>query len=432
MKTYNKRVCTPSRRDGHVLNRECNIFSSSKELKPKVHRSARYTSIVVIALTVALGAACNRAGGAASGGDVAATVNGKNIMMSEVDTILSQQANGQQSKMSPLELAAARMQVLDELVKQEILFQRAEKEKLLPNEDDVTAAISQKKQQNGMTEEEYQKYLKSSGQTDQGVRESARKQLAVQKLLDKVAGQIKISDKEVQDFFDNNRQRYVAQRGVGLAAIVVDPADNGLQDDAKGDAEAKLKIDGVYARLKQGADFATVAREKSEDPNSNVRGGDIGFATEDQLKQNGFPQETVSQFFGPMQNGDITAPVHFPTGQWYIFKLTDKRLQSENLTLDSPDVRKDITDALLNQRRQVLSAALLQVAMNDSKISNNLATKMLESPQNFGTLRPAGAAASTAPADAASPAAASSPAAQTAASPKAAASPAGSPAAKKK
>lgn len=392
-----------------------------------MQRAAKYTTLVLIAVTATLFAACDRVGGGSSGGDVAATINGKNITMSEVDTSLSQQAKGQQSQMSPLELAAARMQVLDDLIKQEVLFQRAEKEKLLPTEDEITGAINQQKQQFGMTEEEYQKNLKDQGQTEQSVREAARKQLAVSKLLDKVAGQIKVNDREVQDFYDNNRQRFVAARGVGLAAIMVDPADNGMSDDAKGEAEAKLKIDGIYTRLKNGADFATVAREKSEDPNSNVRGGDIGFATEDQLKQNGFPAEVITQFFGSMQNGDITSPVRFPTGQWYIFKLTDKRLQSENLTLDNPEVRKQITDALLNQRKQVLSAALLEVATNEAKITNNLATKMLDSPQNFGTMRPAGAAAATPPAAGSAPTSTS----QSAASPKAPAPPAASPAAKK-
>jgi parvulin-like peptidyl-prolyl isomerase len=358
-----------------------------------VYRAVQSSIAVLLISAAILFASCNKTGGASGSGDVAATVNGKNILMSEVDTLLSQRAKGQQSQMSPLELADARMQVLDDLVKQEVLFQRADKEKLLPTEDEVTQVIATQKQQNGMTEEEYQKRLKESGQTEQALREVARKQLAVQKVLDKVGGQIKISDREVQDFYENNRQRFVAARGVGLAAIMVDPADNGMTDDAKGEAEAKLKIDGLYARLKNGADFATVAREKSEDPNSNVRGGDIGFATEDALKQNGFPQDVISQFFGPMQNGDITSPVRFNTGQWYIFKLTDKRLQSENLTLDSPDVRRQITDALLNQRRQVLSSALLEVATNEAKISNNLAAKMLESPQNFGTLRPAAPAA---------------------------------------
>jgi len=48
------------------------------------------------------------------------------------------------------------------------------------------------------------------------------------------------------------------------------------------------------------ADFATVARAKSEDINSLRGGGDIGFATEEDLKSNGFPPEVVSNLFGSM------------------------------------------------------------------------------------------------------------------------------------
>ena len=90
--------------------------------------------------------------------------------------------------------------------------------------------------------------------------------------------------------------------------------------------------------------------------------------------------------------------------QWYVFKLAEKRLQTENLTLESPGVRQQITQALTNQRKEILNAALLEVAMNEAKIVNNLAANMLDNPSNLG-LRPA------------SPGAAASPAAQYAAQP---------------
>ncbi|MEJ7619036.1 MAG: peptidylprolyl isomerase [Pyrinomonadaceae bacterium] len=176
--------------------------------------------------------------------------------------------------------------------------------------------------------------------------------------------------------------------------------DNRLSEDAKNESEAKSKIDIIYQRLKSGADFATVAREKSEDP-SNIRGGDIGFATEDQLKQTGFPPELVDRFFTSMQAGDITPPLKFSNNNWYIFKLTSRQLQNENLTLESPNVRDQVKEILLNQHRQMLNAALLGVAINEAKIENNLALNMLNSPSNLSGLRPAqtgGPAAATAPA----------------------------------
>lgn len=387
--------------------------------------------ITVIAASALAFAACNNANSTGSGGgstskeNVAATVNGKEIKLGEVDTILVQQMKGQQQpqpQLSPLEQAAARLQVLDDLIKQEVLFQRAEKEGLLPKEDEITQAINEQKQQNGMTEEQYQKMLKDNNQTEQQLRDIARKQIAVKKLLDKIGSTVGApSEKELEDFYNNNKERYINARGVALAAILVDPAVNeGLTDDAKGEAEAKQKIDIIYQRLKNGADFATIAREKSEDPQSSVRGGDLQrYFTEDQLKQLGLPQDLIAKFFSQMQNGDYTPPQRLGSGQWYIFKLTDKRLQTENLTLDNPEVRKDITDGLVNQRKQILVEALLRVATNESKIENKLAADIVASPDKMSGLRPATPGTTASPA--ASPAASATP--QATASPAASASP---------
>lgn len=380
--------------------------------------------ITVIAASALAFAACGSKGSTggvnSSGGatDVAATVNGKNIMLSEVDTLISQQFQGQQLNLSPLERAQTRLQALNTLIQKEVLFQRAEKEGLLPKDDEVTQFLNDLKQQSGMTEEEFQKKLKDQGQTVEMLREEARKSKAIEKLQNQVNAKITIRDEEVQDFYNNNKQRFVNPRGVGLANIVVDPLENGGQDDAKSEAEAKVKIDNIYAQLKSGADFATVARARSEDP-SNVRGGDIGFATEDDLKQNGFPPALIEQLFGPLQVGSFTPPVLI-NKRWFIFKLQSKQLQNENLTFDSPGVRQQITQALTNQRKEILNAALLEVAMNESKVVNKLAADMLASPEKMSGLRQAtpGTAASpgASPAASATPQAIASPAA-TAASP---------------
>ncbi len=375
-----------------------------------MYRAAKQFSLLaIVVLFAVVFVACDRTsgGGGGNGTAVAASVNDKKIMLTEVDKILEQQAKSQQvqfSDMSQLELAAGRLQVLDELIRREVLFQRAEKEKLLPTDDEVAQAINAQKQQLG-TQEEFQRALKESGQTEDAVRDIAHRQLAIQKLLDRTAAKIEPpTDKEVEDFYNNNKARYVSQRGVGLAAIIVDPADNGATNDAKSDIEAKNKIDIIYQRLKSNADFATVARAESEDPQSVQRGGDVGFFSEDQLKQSGFPQELIGRFFSGMEVGSYTAPIQ-SNGRWTIFKLTDKRLQSENLTLDNPDVRKDATDNILNQRKQILNAAMLEVAMREAKITNNLAQDMLNSSTSLSSLRPAGSRPAASPATGASPAA---------------------------
>ena len=393
------------------------------------------TAAAVLALVSISFGACSSGGGSDSKDSlVAASVNGKNIMLSEVEQSVSRQAEGKQAQLSQLELAQARLAVLSSLIQREVLFQRAEREKTLPTEDQITAFINQQKQQSGMTDDDFRKNLVAGGMTEETLREEARKSIAIQNLNDKYSSKVTVNDKEVEDFYNSNRDRFVSSRGVALAMIVADPADNAgqgiTQNDAKSETEAKLKIDNVSQQLKGGADFATVARDKSEDQ-SFVRGGDLGFATEEDLKQNGFPPELISRLFGPMQTGDTTEPIRFGTGKWYVFKLAEKRLQTENLTLESPNVRQQITQALINQRKEILKAALLEVAMNDAKIVNKLASTMLETPSNLG-LRPASsgavpaATATPAPAATATPqpaASATAPAASPNASPKAAASP---------
>ena len=391
-----------------------------------MHRAAKHIVILFFVAFVAFAtASCNRTGsGATTNTDpsIAATVNGKGIALSEVDQLISQQTQGQQAQMSQLQNAQARLQVLDSLIQKEVLFQRADKEKLLPTEDEITAFINNQMQQANMTQEQFNARLKEQNQTMESLREEARKQIAIQKLQDKTNGKVGLpSDKEVEDFYNANKEQFVSKRGVALAGISVDPQPNeGMQDDAKSEAEAKQKIDLIYQQLKSGADFATVARARSED-NYGPRGGDIGFATEQDLKQNGFSDELISQFF-KMERGSYTAPVQM-RGSWYIFKLQDKQLQNENRTLDSPEVRSQITEALINQRKQLLNTALLEVAMNEAQIVNNLASKMLNSPDNFGLPRPAQATSSATPASSPAAAATTTPQQQQQASPQPSASP---------
>jgi len=358
-----------------------------------VHRTVKQTitAAFLAATLLSVGACSNSGGGDNKDNTVAATVNGKSILLKEVEQGVTTQSGGKQAQLSQLELAQARLQVLGSLIQQEVLFQRAEREKMLPTEDEITAFINQNKLQSGMTDDDLQKNLVAQKMTMESYRELTRKNLAIQKLQEKYNSKITVSDKEVEDFYNGNRERFISARGVALAMIMVDPADNSSQgitrNDAKSDAEAKLKIDNINQQLKGNADFATVARAQSEDANSVPRGGDVGFANEDLLKQNGFPADLISKFF-TMQAGDKTEPVRFADGKWYIFKLEEKRLQTENLTLESPGVRPQITQALTKQRSDILNTALLEVSTNESKIVNNMAGTMLNNPSNLG-LRPA-------------------------------------------
>lgn len=366
--------------------------------------------LITIVFTACPGAKTN------PGSEVAATVNGKPINMKEIETLLHQQMQGEESKLSTLELSQARLQILEGLIQKEVLYQKADKEKLLPSEDEINTDINKKIQNSGITKEQFDAELKRIGQTEAGLREETRKLLAIQKLQERVTNKVKPpEDKTVTDFFNSNPELFVRPRGVELAAIVVTAQETqGLIDDAKNEIDAKKKADQIYQQLKAGADFASVARARSEDQNS-VNGGDIGFLPENDLKGK-FPEELVKRFFA-MNRGDVTEPVAVPGG-YYIFKLVDKQEQLENLTLASPGVKEKIANAITSQQKQVLIAAMQVVAMSEARIDNILAKELLEKPEKLNVLRPApqqsgtpaATPATTAPSPVASPAASQSPA----------------------
>lgn len=375
-----------------------------------MNRAAKNTlALIVVAASAFALTACP--GKKTNGGstEVAAVVNGKNIPLGEVERVIKEQTNGQQSALSPLELGAARLQVLDSLIKEEVLYQRADKEKLMPTDDEIGKVVGDQKQQAG-SKETWEKALKDAGQTEDGLRELVRKRLAMQKVLDKVGSKVETpSDKEIEDFYNNNRQRYVTARGVDLAVIYVDPQPNaGVTNDAQSEADAQSKANFIAQRLKSGGNFADVAREQSEDGQTAQRGGDIGFFGEEELKRAGFPDDLISRFFGSMQTGDVTPPIKGSDGRWSIWKLSSKRLEAENLTLDNPQVRQDASNSIISQRKQIMNAALLEVALREAKIENKLAESMLASASSLSSLRPAGAPTPAAPAATAAPAPASS------------------------
>lgn len=366
------------------------------------------TPICFLLLTMAV-ASCG-GGGATTSGDIgkddtAAVVNSVKITVADVDRVTAQQLRGQESQLSQLELANARLQALDNLVTQEVLYQRAQKENLVLSEDDVTQEIQRLKQEGGLTEEAFQKQLKEANQNEAQFRDSVRKNLAIQKLRDKLTAQLKVQDREVEDFFRANPKEFVARRGVAVSDIIADPADNGARFDAKNDIEAEQKIKEIYNRLKTGSDFATIARQQSEH-DSAYRSGDLGFIAEEQfpsLQQQGLPSGLGPRLMA-MREGDITEPIRDQGGRWHIFKLTQKRTESRELTLNDPEVRKQISDYVLKERGQLVNAALLTRARDEAKIENYLAQRMLENPNSFGILRPvAQASPSASPAASASP-----------------------------
>ena len=337
--------------------------------------------------------ACNQAtsggGSGAVGAETAATVNGKPIKMEEVERAIKVQAQGQEAKLSPLELAQARLQVLEGLIQEEVMFQKAEKEGVVPSDEEVTAELNKRKTASGLSQEEFEKRMKEAGETDASLREKIKKGLAIQKLTDKITGKIEPpKDSEIDSFYNGNKEAFVKKRGVKLAAIVIDPANNGEGDTTRNDQEAALKGNEIINQLKQGGDFAAIAREKSEDQ-SRLQGGDLGYISEEELKQ-GFPPQVAATLMDPkFPIGQIQ--IAQAQGKFYILKLQERSDKDENLTLESPGIRQQVTDSLIDARKRLLAASYQAMAMNEAKIENFLAKRVVESPNELSGARPASA-----------------------------------------
>lgn len=330
------------------------------------------------------------------GAETAATVNGKAIKMEEVERAIKQQAQGQESKLSPLELAQARLQVVDGLIQTEVMFQKAEKENAVPKDEEVTVELNKQKTSSGMSAEEFDKRLKEADETEASLRERIKRKLAIDKLVDNVTGKIEPpKDSEIDAFYTGNKEAFVKKKGVKLAAIVVDPADNGEGDTTKNEVDAVRIANEIIAQLKQNPEsFASVAREKSEDPQSKLQGGDLGYISEEELKK-GFPAQVAANLMD----------ARFPIGQvmgaqmqgkFYILKLQERSDKDENVTLESPGIRQQVTDSLVAARKQLLAASYQAIAMNEAKIENNLAKNVVEHPNDLSGARPASSETPTA------------------------------------
>jgi parvulin-like peptidyl-prolyl isomerase len=356
------------------------------------------TIILSLSFLVSSCGETNSSAGAGGGDEVAANVNGTKIVIKDVDRVIAQQMGGQEGQLSQLaqiEQAAARIQALDSLITQEALYQQAQKENIVPSEDEIKRFIQNYKVERALTEEAFVADLKKTNQTEEQFREFVKKQLSINKLYDKAQTQLKVQDREIAEIYNANPKRYSIQPGVQLSDIVIDPKDNGAKFDAKGDAQAEQRVRDIKARLNNGGDFATMARQYSEHQ-SAYQSGDIGFLARSEFadalpQQMGLPASVGDKLYS-MEPGDVTDPIKDAAGRWHILKVTGKQTETRDRPMDDPNVRKEIQDGILAQRKQVLDAAIQARARDEAKIENFLARRMLENPNSFGVLRPVPAA----------------------------------------
>lgn len=341
--------------------------------------------VVLVVVLVSLLAASCKNGDDTKGGEIAARVGTRDITLRQVDSLIKQQMDqsGGGKTLSPAELVAARLTVLDSLIQEEAMFQKAQKESLQPDDNKVNQEVQKRKQEAHVTEEQYQNQLKQAGMTEEELREKIRRELAINALRERERTRVSApTDAEIDKYYSDHRSEFVAERGADISMIIVSPANNG------GEPGAEQKIKTIHEQLRSGTtDFATVAAQKSEDQQSALRGGQLGFASEAGLKQTFPSRPDIPSMLMAMKEGQFTEPLKDNlAGNWYIFKLNRKQEQPQNLTLN--DVRTDIINTITQQRQQILLQALVMITLAETTTKNLLAERIVQNPQSIVEMRP--------------------------------------------
>lgn len=312
-------------------------------------------------------------------------VNGKQIARSEVEKYYRTRVNAEAPEPSQEEALSLKLSILDELVNNEIMLERATKMNLIASDAEVEDKFTESK--SPYTEEEFQKKLKDSGLTVDDLKTDIRRQLSVQKLLNReVIAKIAITDQDISDFYNKNRAQFnVAEPQFHIAQIVITPhpdptVRNRKNDKATSEADAKRKAALLEQKINNGADFAQLAMDYSEDSTAST-GGDLGFIPESALNQS---DPILKKTVLAMKAGEVTQPIAVNKGGYRILKLIAKEAAGQR-EITEPQVQTSIRDMLRNRKEQLLRYAYLVEARDESHVTNYLARQIIESAGKLPT-----------------------------------------------
>jgi peptidyl-prolyl cis-trans isomerase SurA len=339
------------------------------------------STLLLIALS-----ACNHA----PSPDVMATVNGKDILRSDLDKTYNNYKATQgeaPQEPSPEQANILRLNVLRSLIDQEILDQTAAKLNLAASDEDVNAKITEWKAP--YTQEEFDKKLKQQNMTLDDLKQQIRRQLTADKLINKeIESKITITDADITNYYNVHKSEFnVIEPQYHLAWIVVTVTGSqqpgNLQNNkATSDADARKKIQTVHNRLTTGEDFGSLAMNFSEDPNTNSNAGDRGFVSETALQQGDPAAFAAISRLKPGQVTDVL-PVYVGAGPtqravgYAIYKLIAQEPAGQR-ELNNPSVQQSIRQGLHESRAQLLKQAYYEKLRDDAKVRNYFAEEILK------------------------------------------------------
>jgi len=217
----------------------------------------------------------------------------------------------------------------------------------------------------------YEDSLSQVSQTDTKERKDEMRLKVLAQMLEQeeVDDKIKIEDKDLQDYYNRSKAELVMPAKSKVRQIVIRA---GSSDSATDDEHNKAfeKASEAYKKLvpgplKKGEDFASVAKQYSEDEATKEKGGEVTEWIQEEMDFMG--EITKHQYHEQVQaipKGQIGQPFE-ANGYIYIVEVTDR---SEPEQLSFEDSKEFIRERLTQEKHQELSEQLSSKLMKDAKV----------------------------------------------------------------
>jgi len=308
---------------------------------------------------------------------LAGKVNGKEITMAEVDKKLAQLvgehgellqgAEGEQMKED------LKHRILDQLIDMELVLQEADKRNIKVSDKEIDDKIKDLMLQFGIEDDKaLQESLKQQNMTMAQLKKEIADRVKIEKLGEEVTKGLKVTDKEIEEYYNKNKERYKTEDQVLASHILV-------QDEE----EAKR----ILKEIKDGADFAKLAKENSIDPGSKDNGGQMDWADKDKF----VPEFAEASW--KLEPGQISDPVKTSYG-YHIIKLGDKRPANQR---QLAEVKDDIEGQILNEKKREAFVKWLEDTKKKADIKKYLTKNDKAAPSGEPGVAPEGTPKDQAP-----------------------------------
>lgn len=264
-------------------------------------------------------------------------VNNEVITQREIDRILEpiyEQYRGAYPEDELIKkLDAARTQVINQLIDDRLLLSEAKKQNIEVDEKDISSRIEETAR-NFKSRDMFEKALLSQNISLADLKQRYREQLMVRRLIDsRIGSGITVSPVEVGSYYREHTGDFVQPEQIKLSNILIRPNKN------MNSSQAERRAKDILFRLKEGCDFAGLAREYSEGPGA-ADGGMMGYVTRGDL----LPEIEAAVF--SMKEGETSGIIQTNLG-YHIFKVEERRARK---TRELKEVERDVEEAIFREK----------------------------------------------------------------------------------